>query len=269
MISIISPVFNSARFIEKCLQNVANEKVDGLEHLVIDGGSQDGSVEVIAQFAASHPHLKWISEKDRGQSHAMNKGLQLARNPVVSFLNADDAYEPGTLQKVKKAFETLEEPGFLVGNCRVLNEDGSQAMLNIPQPFEAISFMLDYNFPFNPSAYFYHKSIHDKVGYYDENDHLTMDVDFIFRMMKVARVKYVNEIFGNYVMVANSKTMQEISAGRNVENLHSVFEKYKPDLSLGQKLNLAFQQRLGKNRGWLMYYFQNPGRFFKKAFGLQ
>jgi hypothetical protein len=118
--------------------------------------------------------------------------------------------------------------------------------------------MLEYSFPYNPSAYFYHKSIHRLIGNYDESDHLTMDIDFLFRMIKVARIRYEDEDFGNYVMVSDSKTMQEISAGRNVENLRKVFAKYEGQLTLAQKLNLFFQRMLGKNRGWIMYYLKNP-----------
>jgi glycosyltransferase involved in cell wall biosynthesis len=267
MISIISPVFNSARFIEGCLKSVADQREEGIEHWVIDAGSQDGSVEIIARFAEQHPHVKWISEKDSGQSEAMNKGIALASNPVISFLNADDRYEPGTFRRVKEIFEGAAEPLFLVGNCRVLMEDGSLYMINKPQPFDPVSFMLEYSFPYNPSAYFYHKSIHRLIGNYDESDHLTMDIDFLFRMIKVARIRYEDEDFGNYVMVSDSKTMQEISAGRNVENLQRVFEKYENRLGFFQKLNLSFQRKLGKHRGWVMYYLRNPRALPVRLFG--
>jgi len=263
MISIITPVFNAAKYIESCLQSVADQYFTGLEHLVIDGGSTDGTQELIQNFAKNHSHIKWISEKDKGQSDAMNKGILLAKNNVISFLNADDRYEEGAFLFAKSIFETAKDHTFLVGNCRVIKEDGSLYMVNKPYPFDPVSFILDYNFPYNPSAYFYHKSLHNQVGMYEEADHLTMDIDFLFRILPVAKIQYEDRILGNYVMVANSKTMKEISAGRNVENLLAVFEKYEKRLNLVQKTKLSFLRSLGKNRGWIMFYLQNPLRLFK------
>lgn len=267
MITIISPVFQAERFIETCIENVAQQAYPELQHLIIDGGSTDETVSIIRKKAVQYPHIQWISEKDTGQSNAMNKGIQLARNPVISFLNADDFYAEGAISFARQYFEKATPNNFLVGNCRVLKEDGSEYMINKPHPFDPVSFQLDFNFPFNPSAYFYHKSLHEKVGYYDENDHLTMDIDFIFKIMNIAHIHYEDKILGNYVMVATSKTMVEISSGRNLKNLELVFEKYKHKLSVNQRINLKFQQLLGQNRGWVMYYIRHPEALVKKLFG--
>jgi glycosyltransferase involved in cell wall biosynthesis len=259
MISIITPVFNAGKYIEACIENVASQWTEGIEHLILDGGSTDETIKIVEEKARQYPYIRWWSEKDKGQSDAMNKGINRASNPIVSFLNADDHYEAGCLKRVMEEFQTLQNPAFLVGNCRVLKEDGSVYMINKPWPFDRVLFMMDYNFPFNPSAYFYHKSIHTLVGFYDENDHLTMDIDFLFRLPPTVQIKYIDEVLGNYVMVSNSKTMQEISAGRNVENLRTVFARYIPQLRFSEKIRLAFHRSLGKNRGWVLYYLENPG----------
>lgn len=267
MISIITPAYQSVAYLPLCIESVAAQYQDGMEHLIVDGGSTDGTLEILNEYAARYPHIRWVSEKDRGQSHAMNKGLGMARNPVVSFLNADDRYEPGALEFAQHFFAQAKPNTFLVGDCRVLKADGSQYMINRPCPFQAASFILDYNFPYNPSAYFYHKSIHQLVGPYDEEDHLTMDIDFIFRMMQVAHIVYVPRILGQYVMVENSKTMKEISAGRNVENLIKVFTRYEPGLPLREKIRLFIWRKMGSHRGWMLHYWRHPDQFFKKLFG--
>lgn len=267
MITIISPVFNAAPFIRTCIENVAAEKTEGLEHLIVDGGSTDGTTEVIRELAALHPHIRWISEKDKGQSDAMNKGIQMAGNPVISFLNADDRYEPGAIRYADQFFRSAPRHTFLVGDCRVLKEDGTEYMVNKPYPFDLVSFMLDYNFPFNPSAYFYHKELHNTLGFYDTSDHLTMDIDFILRLPGKANVVYHSGVLGNYVMVANSKTMKEISAGRNVENLNRVFEKHFPSLSISAKIRYRLLRALGKNRGWVMFYIHHPSALWRKLMG--
>lgn len=264
MISIITPAYNSARYLRSCVESVARQWQEGIEHWVIDGGSTDGTIEMLEQLANEFPHLNWISEKDRGQSHAMNKGIALCKGSVISFLNADDFYEEGALETAIQFFRNAPENTFLVGDCRVLKQDGTESMINRPYPFDPVAFILDYKFPFNPSAYFYHKSLHSKVGLYDEADHLTMDIDFIFRLFGKANIQYTPRILGNYVLVESSKTMQEISAGRNVENLLKVFARYEPGLSTGTRLRLGIQRMMGKHRGWIMYYLENPGAFFRK-----
>jgi glycosyltransferase involved in cell wall biosynthesis len=266
MISIITPVFKGAKFIKSCIESVASQYFEGLEHLIMDGGSPDGTAEIVKELMLKYPHIRLVSEPDKGQSDAMNKGIHLASNPVISFLNADDRYEPGALALARDFFKTAPNYSFLLGNCKVIDEDGSLYMVNKPWPFDRVAFMLDYLFPYNPSAYFYHRSLHDKVGFYAVEDHLTMDIDFLFRLKGKAKVFYVDEILGNYWMLPESKTMQEISAGRNVENLKLVFQKYLPELSVDEKFRYYFQKMLGKNRGWIKYYLQNPGQVFSQLF---
>jgi glycosyltransferase involved in cell wall biosynthesis len=267
MITIISPVFNASNYIRTCIKSVADQYFEGLEHLIMDGGSTDGTREIIQELADRFPHIRWVSEKDRGQSDAMNKGIEIAKNQVISFLNADDRYEPGALFKALSFFRKAPPDSFFVGNCRVLREDGSEYMINKPYPFNQVSFMLDYNFPFNPSAYFYHKSLHNKVGFYEVDDHLTMDIDFLLRLPGQANIVYVDTVLGNYIMVANSKTMKEISEGRNVENLDIVFSRYFPRLSLTQKIKFSFLKKLGRHRGWITYYLNNPEKLMIKLIG--
>jgi hypothetical protein len=94
-----------------------------------------------------------------------------------------------------------------------------------------------------------------------------MDIDFIFRLFGKAKIHYTNQILGNYLMVETSKTMQEISAGRNVENLLKVFARYEPSLGFPDKARLGLLRKMGKNRGWMMYYIQNPGAIVQKLLG--
>jgi glycosyltransferase involved in cell wall biosynthesis len=92
MISVITPCLNSVAFIERCVENVAAQGCAEVEHIVMDGGSTDGTVEMLRTLAARHSHLRWVSEKDAGQSAAMNKGVAMAGGALVGFLNADDYY---------------------------------------------------------------------------------------------------------------------------------------------------------------------------------
>src|SRR6058998_2090201 len=97
--SIITPSFNQARFLEENIQSVLTQAGVSVEHIVVDGGSTDGTVEILK----SYPHLRWISEPDRGQSHALNKGFRMATGEILGWLNADDSYEPSAVAEAVAA----------------------------------------------------------------------------------------------------------------------------------------------------------------------
>ena len=101
MISVITPVYNGESFIESCIKIVIEQNCGDVEHIIVDGGSQDGTVTIIKQYAEKYPHIRWISEADQGQSDAMNKGLDMAKGNIISFLNVDDYYEPLVLNKIQ------------------------------------------------------------------------------------------------------------------------------------------------------------------------
>src|SRR5687767_4604996 len=101
-ISVITPCFNSIHTIRDTIESVRAPTYTNWEHIVIDGGSTDGTVELLGEYS----HLKWISERDEGHYHAMNKGLERATGEIVAILNADDCYLPDTLKLVADAFQS-------------------------------------------------------------------------------------------------------------------------------------------------------------------
>src|SRR6266850_2688937 len=100
-ISVVTPSFNSISTIRETLDSVASQDYSNVEHIVVDGGSTDGTIELLKEY----PDLTWVSEKDEGHYHAMDKGTRSAFGDVVAILNADDCYRPGVLTEVAKAFE--------------------------------------------------------------------------------------------------------------------------------------------------------------------
>src|SRR5688572_2633651 len=105
-ISIITPSYNQGEYIEKTILSVLEQNYPNLEYIIIDGGSTDNSTEIIRKYADRITY--WISEPDKGQSDAINKGLKLATGDIVNWLNSDDYYEPGALFKVAEAFNNPE-----------------------------------------------------------------------------------------------------------------------------------------------------------------
>jgi glycosyltransferase involved in cell wall biosynthesis len=249
VLSIITPVFNGKKYLSNCLSNVALQAFPGLEHLIMDGGSEDGSQELIREWQTKYPHIRLVSEKDRGQSDAMNKGIQLAHGNIIGFLNVDDYYEPDVLPKIPGLFEKLPEPSFICGNLNIWNADGSLKHFNRPDKI-SLAELLSHKFewPYNPSAYFYHKSLHSLCGFYNEHNHYCMDYEFILEVAQQIDLKHVDELWGNFCQVEESKTLQRF-AHRNEEAAaegRALRERAINKLNAEQKAEL--EQLLAQNK---------------------
>lgn len=240
-ITIITPVFNGEKFIEKCILNVISQDCTEVEHVIVDGGSSDNTVKIITEFSQKFNHIRWISEKDKGQSDAMNKGIEIARSEVISFLNVDDYYEPDVFKKIIQRFESLPENTLLVGNCRVVDENDKILYTRCPSNLRLIDLLVGtdiFPHPINPSSYFYSKSIHDIIGGYDLESHYIMDLEFFLRAVQIANIVYVNEDWGNFRYLEGTKTFEINQRGGNWDLKKKLFQKYQKDLPLLQRLIL-------------------------------
>ncbi|MBE9009083.1 glycosyltransferase [Pseudanabaenaceae cyanobacterium LEGE 13415] len=242
MITVITPVYNGERFIEPCLKSVIQQNCLEVEHLIIDGGSSDRTIEIIEQYADHFPHIKWVSEKDRGQSDAMNKGIRLAKGEIIGFLNVDDYYEPNVLNRVLEVFRSLPQPSFVVGNCNVWNDAGKLKKFNRPNKLKLTQLLLGAEVnphPINPSAYFYHRCLHDQIGLYNVDEHFAMDIDFIFRAVQVAHVKHIDETWGNYREIEGTKTILDWRSGEGAKRSYALIQRYRQQLPLPLQIQSA------------------------------
>lgn len=242
MLSIITPVYNGKRFIESCIKNVIAQHCPDAEHVIIDGGSSDGTVEIIKRYADSYSHICWVSEKDSGQSDAMNKGIAMARGQILGFLNTDDFYEQDILNWVVKRFADLPEPSLLVGNCNLWGDNGQLQGVNKPAHLKLTQLLVAdetrYPFPINPSAYFYHKSLHDVIGTFDVNEHYTMDIDFLLKAVKNAHSAYFDKLLGNFRLVEGTKTFKEIQNGSADARFNALIRKFRNQLQCREKVHV-------------------------------
>jgi glycosyltransferase involved in cell wall biosynthesis len=212
LLSIITPCFQAEQFISACLENVIQQKCDNIEHLIIDGGSSDRTVFILEDYASRFNHIRFVSEKDHGQSDAMNKGIGLAKGKYIGFLNVDDGYFPFTLNRIISLIQRQTSPVVLVGNCKLVNQQHHILYQNRPTRLQAYHLYSGLEtYPINPSGYFYSKEIHDhqEVGLYDSSNHFNMDYDFFLKVCLYFPLIYNNEDWGYMLDHPEAKTNKD------------------------------------------------------------
>lgn len=176
-ISIVTPSFQQAHFLEWTLRSVLAQRYANLEYIVVDGGSTDGSADIIRRYASRLSW--WCSESDGGQTQAINKGLRRATGEIVGWLNSDDMLLPGCLHRVAMAFENPSVQA-ICGWGVMMSEAGAvRRRWVFPQPTAEV--LRRQSVLFQPSV-FWRRSLHEKIGYLDESFHLTMDQEWFARM---------------------------------------------------------------------------------------
>ncbi len=238
MLTIITPCFNSEAFIARCVESVAAQiGTLPVEHLIMDGASRDRTLEILAGYRTRFSHLRVVSEPDRGQSDAMNKGIALATHRTITFLNVDDYFEPETIARVVGLLADAPDLHFFVGNCNLRSLDGTVLTVNRPHTLTFERLMLAsplFPFPSNPSAYFYDRQIHALCGPYEVALRYTMDLEFILRMSRVAKVRYVDETWGNFVLHDGCKTASISSRGG--EEMAAFLRRFRGTFTMGEWL---------------------------------
>jgi len=238
------------RYIESCMVNVIEQGCPDAEHIIIDGNSSDGTVEIIKQYSGKYQHIRWISECDNGQSDAMNKGILMAKGEIIGILNVDDFYEPGALHRALALFKNLSEPSLLVGNCNMWDDGGKIWLINKPAHLDLIQLLTAdesrFPFPVNPSAYFYHKSLHDVIGMYDINDHYLLDLDFIIRAATHRKPVYINQLFGNYRFIEGTKTFEDMKSGSGRKRFRKMIHKYRKKLPFEKRMEVFYSSTVAK-----------------------
>lgn len=223
-ISIITPSYNQAQFLEETIRSVLEQGYPNLEYIIIDGGSTDNSVEIIRKYENRLAY--WVSEPDRGQSHAINKGFQKATGEILSWLNSDDVYLLNTLWIVGRFFANHPEVDVVYGGHLDIDEKGKIFREARPFPFFSRWGLLSRGGAMCQPATFFRRKVLDKVGYLDESLVYNMDYDFFLRMAftgcKIVPIphKLVNfryhpsskTVLNKTVLVGHEQSMREIQS---------------------------------------------------------
>ncbi|MCK9369081.1 glycosyltransferase [Candidatus Dojkabacteria bacterium] len=200
-ISIITPSFNKAEYIERAIKSVLKQDYKNWEHIIIDGGSTDNSVEILKKYK----HLNWISKKDKGQSDAMNKGFAKSTGEIIVYLNADDYFYPGAFSAVISEFKKGAK--FVVGNIFVKSIRLKSEFLNVPRTnFEGMLRHWEPNaFSHNAAGYFYLREIQEQCPFNTKN-HYSMDIEFLLDAASKYSFTKIDFTLGCFEDGINTKT---------------------------------------------------------------
>lgn len=205
-ISIVTPSFNQGHFLEETIRSVLDQRYPNLEYIIVDGGSKDHSVDIIKRHADKLAW--WVSEPDRGQAHAINKGLARATGDIVGYLNSDDLHAPDTLSEVARRFQADASLNWLTGTCLFFGQ-GVESCLMKPDPKPDLASWLVTNRITQPGT-FWRRTVIEQCGPFDEQYRCSFDYEYWVRLISRGyRCVPVDRQFSSFRLHATSKTVAE------------------------------------------------------------
>jgi glycosyltransferase involved in cell wall biosynthesis len=201
LVSVVTPSLNQARYLREAIESVRAQTHAPIEHIVVDGGSTDGTLDILAEY----DDVRWSSEPDRGQSHALNKGFAQAQGEVLGWLNADDAYEP---HAVSEAIAALADAELAYADVMRVNDDGINPRRIHSRPRFDLWTELNLGGGIYSPAVFFTRAALEAVGPLDERLQLTMDYDLWLRMGKQFPVRHVDSVWATQRVHGDAKTIR-------------------------------------------------------------
>ncbi len=219
LFSIVTPTFNASKYLQQTIDSLQRQTYKHFEHIVVDGMSKDGTVELLQKSR----HLKWISEKDNGQSDALNKGFRMTTGDILAWQNADDLYLDHTLEIVSDFFNKNPAIELVYGGYQLINENSEWICDVHPPKWNKWLFVHGRFVPLQPTV-FWRRNVYKKIGELDTSLHYCMDVDFFSRAGNCFEFACIPEILGQFRVHDESKT-------QNKSNYLKLRAEYKSVLS--------------------------------------
>jgi glycosyltransferase involved in cell wall biosynthesis len=235
-ISIITPSFNQASFIEETIQSVLNQNYPNLEYIIKDAGSTDGTLDIVKKYTKKYPKtVKLITKKDNGQSDGINQGIRESTGDIIGYLNSDDVYFPNTLEIVAKRFLKNGSTKWVTGDYVIIDDKGNKIQSFVAfykgffrkkPSFLTLSLL---NFIVQPST-FWRRSLIKEFGFFDRSLHYCMDYDFWLRIIKKYKPDVVNEKLSLFRIHKKSKGGSQYR--KQFVEEHDVLKRYTSDFLL-------------------------------------
>jgi len=191
LVSIITPSYNQAAYLEQTIQSVLAQEYTPLEYLVVDGGSTDGSLEIIQKYA---PRLAWwASERDAGQADAINKGLRRANGEIIAWLNSDDLYLPGAVSQAVAAFQAEPGVGLVFGDAVTIDTAGLQ-LNRLSFGNWGLDELVCFRIICQP-AVFMRRQVLEQAGHLDPSYHYMLDHQLWLRIAQIAPIRHIPQVW--------------------------------------------------------------------------
>jgi glycosyltransferase involved in cell wall biosynthesis len=205
-VSIVTPSYNQAQFLERTIQSVLQQTYADIEYIVIDGGSTDGSKAIIERYADRITY--WVSEKDKGQTDAINKGFAQATGEVLAWLNSDDTMEPDAVKRAVEELKRHPEVGMVYGHGFFI--DGEDKKIgDFPSAQTNYAKLRQAYVHICQQASFWRAELWNKVGPLDDSIYFAMDYDLWLRLAKEAPLLFINEHWANFRLHGEAKSVAE------------------------------------------------------------
>jgi glycosyltransferase involved in cell wall biosynthesis len=203
-VTIITPSFNQADYLEATIQSVLNQTYQNIEYFIVDGGSTDGSVGLIKSY--QDRLAGWVSEPDRGQTDAINKGFGLATGEIIAWLNSDDTYLPQVVEQAVSYLNGHPEVGLVYGDANYIDARG-RVIGRFPAAQTSLAKLRRGYVHIPQQASFFRKSLWDQVGPLDPDFFFAMDYDLWVRLAAVSTIQYVPQVWANFRLHQDAKTI--------------------------------------------------------------
>jgi glycosyltransferase involved in cell wall biosynthesis len=203
-VSIVTPSFNQARFLESTMQSVLAQDYPKIEYIVVDGGSEDGSVDIIERYADQLAW--WVSEPDSGQTDAINKGFERATGDIFAWLNSDDTYEAGALSEAVAFLQKNPDVGLVYGDANFIDADGRViGQFNAQQT--SLTRLQRGGVYIPQQSTFWRAKLWHEVGPLDPSFYFAMDYDLWVRLARASEIRYIPQLWANFRLHGDAKTI--------------------------------------------------------------
>ena len=204
LVSIITPSFNQAKYIERTILSVLDQDYPDIEYIIVDGGSTDSTIDIIKKYENKISY--WVSEKDMGQTDAINKGFSKAHGEIIAWINSDDTYNPGAVSEAVNFLGQNPDVGLVYGDANFI--DGEDCIIgSFPARQTSYKKLKQGYVHVTQQSAFFKKSVWDKVGPLDPSFYFAMDYDLWVRIAAVAPIVYISKLWANFRLHDDAKTI--------------------------------------------------------------
>lgn len=226
-ISIVTPSFNQVKYLEKTIQSVLNQRYENLEYIIIDGGSSDGSIDIIKKYESSL--MYWQSQSDQGQADAISQGFELATGDIFAWINSDDFYCRGALHKVAEEYTKHPSVGLIYGNSFLVDEKENLIRPLIACPMTYRQWIHRASTVFQGSVFF-SRSAYDSVSGINPKLEYAMEYELFYKIVKQFQTSYIAEFIGCFRQQPQQKSATINDVGlKEIRNILLEIENIDPD----------------------------------------